>query len=1614
MKKKVKEVRQQKKRESIKGKINSLSDQSYLKVKRNPTDHSAERTEKRRISYQPYFIVFVSLLLLVSVFSFASLAADKTYTLTLNVFIKKDITVTIQPAVKTAMPGSKVTYSAVIENKNPIPLELELTPVVPPGWTAEIEDKISLNAKATRSVNLKVTSDPSAAFDSYTIELRAKAAGESTTIEGKGKAAYIVDVHSAADITITPQTQTGLSGSMLQYNVRVKNNDPTGFDKSTLTVSPLLPKDWKGQLKKGTESKQSISVQLAPQEEADITYEVTSPSSAKKAESIGVNVTSNTVSTEGYAVYEITSCGDGICNIAEDSSTCPRDCGSEVRFACRNAGRCDEQADDGVRFAADADFQMSTFLVCKYGSTLKQCEDSKNSCGFGKPCLCSSYTGILASNAECKLRCVDNESTYYIYAKGIDDSARSIYNYSFSCPDVNLNEIKELHDHFSSSLESYEKAESALTETVNINPTKRFTTQPCIDAYSLAISRLSEYLKFIDGVIASPAVSNTTEARTRTDALVGEIEGALKDNCETSATGLLDITAIAQPAMTEIRSNAQGSVSVRNPGAVIYYGYTTCDFTLGENKITVNSTCTRLDPGASMTFKPAAAVGAAGAWQMQCRLYGSVAQDCAAANLHDTSEQLQFDVFSKDIYIVDVAGSCMTSGINCTVRTSSGKSCVQCRAGNLECTKTGQDGDKIFFNCAHVLGRFNLTAGVYTSQECNPVNPAEKSVESRCPICGDDIVDKDQGEECELPNTENNPYVIQESGLLCRGKLSAVRDEYGFCTQQCKAVTDTPSYVCMAGVCGAGCSDGGTRTVTVQKARGVCSYTQQCGSDCNFIAGDCEAPGLSVLHAPQLPTPSDVVDITATTSIPGIYNIEIFVDNSSRKICNEAQCTFSSLYKLGEHTYRAVLTSTNGTSADPAAGTKTFTVASAAPMALFNASHLPQAPVFGQNTTISAETNARDIVKIDIYADGMLKQRCTESPCVSADKYSLGTHTYYARLVTYSGADIRSPEAGTNSFTVSPATEEPASVRVFHDPANPTTGTAVTISAESDSPFTSMHIFVDNSSVLTCSSSPCNYTSTYAAGIHTYNAVMATASGNVLDPKTGVKTFNVTVVQVQPKISDIRFTLNHLPENPSVTQPVVISAEANASDITKIEIFVDDQMKKRCRSSPCSFTGRYQAGDHEYYATLTADGTTRRLPASGFNTFTVDVFMPTITLGDILFVATHTPYSSSEGKPVTINTETNSTDVDRIDIFVDDQLKQSCSHAPCSYTSTYSQGIHNYYAVLTSGTTATRTPPAGTNSFSITAPTCSITITNVTCSYDAAKRRYIVNAAASWNSLTTHHAHLDIENYSSQQLFTRTISFSSEQAGSGLKNVKAVVHDTNDSAVCQDQKQILCEGSGVTTGSGISVTRSVPDTVSLGITQMKLIVISDKDIQNFQLAENVPRNLNVSSFRVFGNSSRFVISGPTTVKEDSTDFDEYTIQGSLKGNENISVVYNIDFRSQGSYEFLSKTANEGREYRETRTVFATACPRPDPVFAVKDDECKQYTTACDVPTGWDPVSNCPSTYKPPEQPANLISIIAVLAIVIILVAAYFYRDKIRARLFTSREKKILKRLQGFQ
>ncbi len=757
---------------------------------------------------------------------------EATKVLPFAVFTKKGFNVNITPAERKAIAGAAVEYEINVENLNPIPLTLQIGRQVPQGWTSEGPASLSLGPKGKDRFVLTVSSNISANDGTYAIALIFF--NPELNIVSAATAKYTVASRGAPALTITPRSQDGVPGQTVFFTATVTNNDPPEFDAASFLLQASAPPGW-------TAAFNSSLLRIAPGQQATTTMAVKIPQNISEGETatISVNATSGKASTEAFADVTVSLCGNGVCDLNE---VCDVDCPAEQLFTCAfGNGRCEQEIDDGVEYSAVPNFVLTRFVVCSRTASEAEClkaSDSK-ACGFGKACLCTSDI-----TSQCSMRCVDNKGVYYLYATGVAEgrsSFRSEANYSFTCPFVNLPEIIQTRNAFSNARDSYEKAKSALGESIKAARTdeEKSKLQPCFDALGIIISLSKDHVTLLDAVIKSPAVSNTTAARARTAEVRAEIETLFNTNCR-GATGLLQVRRIIAPGGAEKGASVVSTVDIRNIGDTTYFGKVQCDYVApSQQKTAFESSCTEFPPNIIRTFNPVANATEAGLWKLQCKVLGSLNASCDSAQIHDFDEAL-FNVSTREAFVVDVFGFCSATGITCEVRTNTEASCTQCFLGNINCQKQSQDRTLSVFRCPSTgVGFADLTGKVIPTTQCVPVEPQQKTVSVLCEGCGDAIVSGN--EQCELPNTDNN-QICTQNATTCDGKRFGQRDNAGFCTGSCLCSDDQFTFSCQLGKCGATCSDGQTRNITLTKPGGTCVALQQCGSNCEFQPADCE-PG---------------------------------------------------------------------------------------------------------------------------------------------------------------------------------------------------------------------------------------------------------------------------------------------------------------------------------------------------------------------------------------------------------------------------------------------------------------------------------------------------------------------------------------------------------------------------------------------------------------------------------------------------------------------------------------------------------------------------------------------------------------------------------------------------
>ncbi len=976
------------------------------------------------------------------------LSPGEPYTiLTFTVFTKKNLVIKVTPDTQTGLAGSTLNYEMSLENKNPKSLTFQVSSQLPPGWQINMPDQFSISQNGVKQVQFRVTSNKTASDATYPIIIGVF--NSELNLFGTTTAQYVVASRGTPGLSISPKSQSGYPGQTVLYNVSVTNNDPQGFDATSITLRATAPAGFNAVFN-------PTSISLQPGKTGSVRLDVTSPLNAtENAYRIGINATANRLSGFDTIEYKVDLCGNSVCDIGEEGR-CAVDCPLDSNFICD--GRCERELDDGLAFSATVNVQFNRFIICSRNATAAACIQAAgsvstgglpgisgnvtSSCGVGKMCICSS------DQPNCNALCVDKRGVYYLLADGTSD-VRGIANYSYACPFVNLPEIIGLRDNFTRAKQDYEKAQSALRESLktNITSAKRAETQPCVDALSSIITSTGDYADYLNKVIAWPGKINTTAARARASDVRASIESTYNSFCR-GVTGLLQVDSItAAPA--EKGGVLDVSVAIKNIGNVLYNGYAQCEFTGGQGeKFTTGSECTTIGGQQLSTFEISANATSAGKWTARCKALGSVAFGCTNASIHDESS-LQFSVSTRDAFVVDVSGVC-SGTVTCSVRTSN-PGCGVCTANGGQCIRVGSSNGTDIFDCPRALGNITLVGSVARTSQCQPVAPVQKNITIRCTGCGDGTVGS--GEQCELPYTDNN-QLCSQAPTTCNGNLFGIRDSAGLCGATCGCSYDRYEFTCTPGQCGAQCGDFDTRVVSVNKTNGVCQCVQQCGSGCTWNACDCEPgrvplppgtignPFVDVAHSPSSPTRT----VTLTATGGNLTKVEIYADGFVVKSCQLTPCSITADYDPGVHTYFARATNGQASVTDPTDGSRAFTVPGTpstggngtdgvggggggqprlnTTTVIVDVRHSPDSSLVQDQVLLTAVAHGpRTFKEINIFVDDNLRKTCSNyapsQECTFRSSYTSGAHTYFATALDVTNTSARSPDTGTKSFSIS-------------------------------------------------------------------------------------------------------------------------------------------------------------------------------------------------------------------------------------------------------------------------------------------------------------------------------------------------------------------------------------------------------------------------------------------------------------------------------------------------------------------------------------------------------------------------------------------------------------------
>jgi len=150
---------------------------------------------------------------------------------------------------------------------------------------------------------------------------------------------------------------------------------------------------------------------------------------------------------------------------------------------------------------------------------------------------------------------------------------------------------------------------------------------------------------------------------------------------------------------------------------------------------------------------------------------------------------------------------------------------------------------------------------------------------------------------------------------------------------------------------------------------------------------------------------------------------------------------------------------------------------------------------------------------------------------------------------------------------------------------------------------------------------------------------------------------------------------------PSIVCPTTdITITGTTSDslsgVQKTEIYVDNALAKTCTAASCSHTLRFASGTHSYYA--------KGYDNAGNSAQSATKSTSTDTAGPITSAASDAskPYSTDFVRIT--GTASDSSGIQKIDIYADGALKKTCNaQTTCIHSQQYAAGDHSFYALAT-------------------------------------------------------------------------------------------------------------------------------------------------------------------------------------------------------------------------------------------------------------------------------------------------------------------------------------------
>lgn len=186
--------------------------------------------------------------------------------------------VSISPASQAGAPGTTLTYSASISNRDGASCptaSFTLSGSVPAGWAwSAAPGALTLAPGASSTATFSVTSASTAKAADYAVGLTASSSASG--LSGTAAAVYLVAeacVRRPPAVALSPADQSGLAGEALRYALSITNQDGASCDASRFLLNHAVPGGW-------TAALSSSEATLAPGGSAGLTLEVLSSANA--------------------------------------------------------------------------------------------------------------------------------------------------------------------------------------------------------------------------------------------------------------------------------------------------------------------------------------------------------------------------------------------------------------------------------------------------------------------------------------------------------------------------------------------------------------------------------------------------------------------------------------------------------------------------------------------------------------------------------------------------------------------------------------------------------------------------------------------------------------------------------------------------------------------------------------------------------------------------------------------------------------------------------------------------------------------------------------------------------------------------------------------------------------------------------------------------------------------------------------------------------------------------------------------------------------------------------------------------------------------------------------